>query len=486
MIVGMIDGQVKEAVARYTDDRYGPASFAQYASGELGVEFDPSDFRGCGPDEAIALALDRAANAAPIFIQEAIDENLNPNEDAKDWKWQELCRAMNVRFGLTTDPAGLKKVGRDELSEHLIPLARQGVEKTDLSGGARFLDRTYPLESLTDWARQKFGLRITLDEVADKEPGEVTEIVRRKVRDAYRRKDLEFPVAVGLASYLPEKMRPDRRPDRDTLFRWATERFAASGVAIPEDVVRTEPRAKVKEVVLKASEAALPAADYPEITAKVADAFRGTKTADADDAKELADWCQAELRLDLNPAVFTGKTEEDARDVLLNAYDAKYRPEMHQTERSLVLEQVDATWKSHLLGMDHLRHSVSLRGYAQEDPKIAYKREGMKKFDDMWQGIHERVSEGVFRMEDVSDEEVNAAMWAGAQSTRGQGQTAMQAQAAESAMRQQAAMSTNSGGAAEKKIETIRNIGAKVGRNDPCPCGSGKKYKNCHMKTGGA
>jgi preprotein translocase subunit SecA len=159
---------------------------------------------------------------------------------------------------------------------------------------------------------------------------------------------------------------------------------------------------------------------------------------------------------------------------------------MHQTERSLVLEQVDGAWKSHLLTMDHLRSSVGLRGYAQEDPKIVYKREGMKLFDDMWKGVHDRVSENVFRMEDVSDEQVSAAMWAGAQSVRTQAQSAMQARSAEVNMQQQSQMSTNSGGATEKKVETIRNVGAKVGRNDPCPCGSGKKYKNCHMKSGGA
>ncbi len=487
MVLGMIDGQVKEAVARYTDDKYGPASFATYAGNELSCEFDASDFRGCGPDEAIALAIDRAANAAPTFIGEAVDESLNPNEDAKDWKWQELCRAMNARYGLTTDPAGLKKVGRDDLSEHLIPLAQQALAKADLTGGRRFLEPAYALESLIDWARQKFTLKVTLDEIAHKEPADILAAVRAKVRDAYRRKDVEFPVTVGLASYLPEKMRADRRPDRDNLFRWATERFSGGSVPIAEDVIRTEPRAKVKELLLRASDTRLPAADYPEIDAKIDVAFSGTKKSDADDAKELAEWCKAELKLDVEADALTGKTADEAKDAVLNAYDAKYRPEMHQMERSLVLEQVDGAWKSHLLTMDHLRSSVGLRGYAQEDPKIVYKREGMKLFDDMWKGVHDRVSEAVFRMEDVSDEEVNAAMWAGQQSVRTQAQSAMQARAAEVNMQQQQSqMSTNSGSQAEKKPETIRNVGAKVGRNDPCPCGSGKKYKNCHMKAAGA
>jgi preprotein translocase subunit SecA len=485
-ILDMIDGQVKEAVQRYTDDKYGPASFAQYAGNELSCEFDASDFRGCGPDEAIALAIDRAQNAAPTFIGEAVDESLNPDEDAKDWKWQELCRAMNARFGLTTDPAQLQKVGRDALSEYLIPLAQQSLAKTDLTGGRRFLEPAYPLESLIDWARQKFTLKITLDEVTDKEPAEILATVRSKVQEAYRRKDLEFPVTVGLATYLPEKMRPDRRPDRDNLFRWATERFSGTAVAISEEVVRTEPRAKVKELLLKASEGRLPAADYPQVLAKIDEEFRGTKAADADDAKELVEWCKAELKLDFEAEQFVGKTAEQAKHGILNAYDVKYRPEMHQMERSLVLEQVDGAWKSHLLTMDHLRSSVGLRGYAQEDPKIVYKREGMKLFEDMWKGVNDRVSESVFRMEDVSDEDVSAAMWAGAQSVRTQAQSAMQARAAETAMQQQAQMSTNTGTQAEKKVETIRNVGAKVGRNDLCPCGSGKKYKNCHMKSGGA
>ncbi len=480
MILDMIDQQITAAVERYTADNYGPSSFAQYVGNELGGEFDPSDFRGATPEEAMGLARDKAAANAPTVIQEAMDENLNPDEDAKDWKWQEMSRAVNARYGLQTDPAGLKAIGRDNLAEHLIEEAGKALQTVDLTGGTRYLDKTYPAESLADWARQKLGLKVALDEVTDKDPPELVAVLRSKVREVYRHKDVEFPVTVGLAAYLPEKLRPDRRPDRDNLFRWAVERFAAGGASISEEVVRTEPRAKVKEVLLAASVAGLPAADYPEVQAKVADAFRGTKAADADDARELAEWCAAELKVELDPEKLTGATADDALHAVLNAYDLKYRPEMHQTERNLVLEQVDSTWKSHLLQMDHLRSAVGLRGLAQEDPKIVYKREGMRQFDDMWKGIHERVSESVFRMEDVGDEEVNAAMWAGAQSVKQQTVSAMQARAAQSNLDQQ--MSTNAGGGAEKKVETIRNIGAKVGRNDPCPCGSGKKYKNCHMK----
>src|SRR5262249_61903251 len=79
----------------------------------------------------------------------------------------------------------------------------------------------------------------------------------------------------------------------------------------------------------------------------------------------------------------------------------KYRPEMKTMERSLLLNQLDSAWKNHLYTMDHLRSVVGLRGYAQEDPKIVYKREGMKEFETMWDALEERVTEAVFRMEEA-------------------------------------------------------------------------------------
>jgi preprotein translocase subunit SecA len=481
MILDMIDEQVRAAVLRYTDDNYGPASFAEYAGGEFGVEFDPSDFRGANYEESVKLAQDRAEQAAPTFIQELMDENLNPDEDAKDWKWQELARAVGAKYGIKATDRDLKKIGRENLDTYILGEANKAILAVDLSGGQRFLDRHYGAQSLIDWARQKFGLKMALEEVADKDANELLELVRAKVHEAYRAKDVAFPVQVGLAAYLPEKMRPDRRPDREGLFRWAMQRFAGSSATVTEEAFRTEPRSKIREMVLEVSRSLIPKADYPEIDAKLADAFSGTAKSDADDAKELVEWCKAELKLDLDPARLTGVPRDAARDIVLNAYDRKYRPEMHQTERQLILEQLDGAWKSHLLTMDHLRSMVGMAGYAQEDPKIVYKREGMKLFDTMWEGVRDRVTESVFRMEDVGDDQVEMAMWAGAQAQRQQAQSAMQARAAQAAQEQ---ASTNAGGEG-KKPEPIRNVGVKVGRNDPCPCGSGKKYKNCHMKLQG-
>jgi preprotein translocase subunit SecA len=298
-----------------------------------------------------------------------------------------------------------------------------------------------------------------------------------------------------------------QRYDRDGLFRWAAQRlgtalaqrrhgpqiladnagfFATAFKALEEEGlteewIRTEPRSKIREKLLEVAPKAMPPADVDEIDAQLDAAFSGAKVAEAEDAKELADWAEKELGLTLDPAKLAGLTRDAARHRLLNAYDEKYRPEMHSVERGLVLEQIDSAWKSHLLVMDNLRSGVGLRGYGQEDPKIVYKREGMQVFETMWDGIRDRTTEAVFRMEEMGDEEAQAALWAGARATHAAAISASQARQAQvDASEQQ----TNSGGE-QKKPEPIRNLGQKVGRNDPCPCGSGKKYKNCHMKMAG-
>ncbi len=506
MVLGMIRTQITAATGRFLADDYGSASFAEFASNRLGMEFEASDFRTSSYDDASRSALDQGIANVPTFMQERLEENLNPEEDPKDWKWTELTRAINARYDMKATEKDLRKLEPEELAEHLVARAEASVRGVNLSEGQRFLTRTYGAEALVEWCRQKFGVKVPIEEIQARSGKELDEFLDRKVRAAYRQKDVEFPVRVGMQNFMADKPQAGaQRYDRDGLYRWSAQRlgtvlaarkhgpealadqsgfFAVAFKALDdegwtEELVRTEPRSKLREKLTELAPKAMPAADIDEIDAKVSEAFTGARVAEAEDAKELADWAVRELGLTLDAAKLTGLTPDEARHSVLNAYDEKYRPEMHSVERGLVLEQIDSAWKSHLLVMDNLRSGVGLRGYAQEDPKIVYKREGMQEFEVMWAGIRDRATEAVFRMEEMGDEEAQAALWAGARATHAAAQSASQARQAQiDASEQQ----TNAPGGEGKKAEPIRNVGTKVGRNDPCPCGSGKKYKNCHMK----
>jgi preprotein translocase subunit SecA len=162
---------------------------------------------------------------------------------------------------------------------------------------------------------------------------------------------------------------------------------------------------------------------------------------------------------------------------LESAIEDKYRPEIRRMERSLVLQLLDTAWKDHLLAMDHLRSSVGLRGYAQVDPKVEYKREGMRTYELMWSAVGERVTDLIFRMEQL-DEGFVGSTWVDSHATHESRETTGVQGIGNDDQEQAIANSEASG----VKAEPIRNLEPSVGRNDPCPCGSGKKYKNCHMR----
>ena len=189
----------------------------------------------------------------------------------------------------------------------------------------------------------------------------------------------------------------------------------------------------------------------------------------------FADWIQKNVSGEITADTLTSLHRDALEKKLITAVEERYRPEIRRMERLLLLELVDSGWKEHLLAMDHLRSAVGLVGYAQVDPKVEYKREGMRTFDAMWEAIQERVTDLVFRMEQLDDDFVSAT-WVETAATHEEAQSA-----ASLAQEQQEGDSAELG--TNEKIEPIRNRKERIGRNAPCPCGSGKKYKNCCMRS---
>ena len=207
-----------------------------------------------------------------------------------------------------------------------------------------------------------------------------------------------------------------------------------------------------------------------------AGAKAGVAAAEGGALASVSAWASQTLACDLAPATLADLDRDELNSRLSSAIEDRFRPEIRRMERAVVLQLVDAAWKDHLLAMDHLRSAVGLVGYAQVDPKVEYKREGMKQFDQMWTGIGQRVTDLIFRMEQL-DEGFVGSTWVETAAVHEDAPGA-----SEIAQQQQAAIQASQTG--DGKIEPIRNRGGHVGRNEPCPCGSGKKYKNCCMRKG--
>ncbi len=484
-ILRMIDDQISSAVDRFLEEDYGAACFAEFAANRLGVEFDASDFNRSEFPQAEQTARDKASRMIPTQIQESLDENLSVDVDSSEWNWQAMAGAANSRWGLKLTDRQLKQTGRDNLMQFLTEQAEQALAKVDLTGGKEFLEPNWGLKSISDWVRLKFQVPVPPESLEGKGPEAIKEILRDRIRELYRQKEIEFPVKVGMARFMsdrPQHGGMGQRYDREGLYHWVHARFPGAADALSEEDFRTQPRSRLQALVLETSRRYYPRVSQTDIDRKLEETLEGTQRSEPEDARELAEWMRSELHLEVPEQALTGVTLEQAQQILWNAFDERYRPEMQGMERSLLLGRLDASWKNHLYTMDHLRSGIGLVSYGQIDPKTEYKRQGMKEFDAMWEGVQNKVTDSIFRMEE--EEGFQESLWQIDATIHESAPRATAAAAAASRTAPKADGTTTNAAGGDKKPEPIRNRGTRVGRNEPCPCGSGKKYKNCHMRQG--
>jgi preprotein translocase subunit SecA len=173
---------------------------------------------------------------------------------------------------------------------------------------------------------------------------------------------------------------------------------------------------------------------------------------------------QFNFRLKIDKTVVDGLTKSGLSRLISDNVLKIYREresvigdeECRELERIVMLQTVDNLWKDHLLNMDHLKEGIGLRGYAQQDPLLIYKKEGFEMFNEMISGVKEEALGILFRIQIAEPEKITDLRQPNEQQ-----------------------LVFSSGDEAETKKDPVRRTQKKIGRNAPCPCGSGKKYKKC-------
>jgi preprotein translocase subunit SecA len=205
-------------------------------------------------------------------------------------------------------------------------------------------------------------------------------------------------------------------------------------------------------------------------------------------------------RQELGDAIFDKLKERyDSKEKLIGADAMRYH------ERMIMLSVIDAQWKDHLLSMDHLKEGIGLRGYGQHDPLVEYKRESFEMFEDMMRRFQEETVRYLYLMQILERPPDSGAMpGGGPEGPAGEGPEAevpaviSGGRDGGNGRRRQVATSVDeieesfqrkkkreleqarmAGAGDMQTVQQVVRSGEKIGRNDPCPCGSGKKYKKC-------
>jgi preprotein translocase subunit SecA len=187
----------------------------------------------------------------------------------------------------------------------------------------------------------------------------------------------------------------------------------------------------------------------------------------------IQEWLDQEA--DLHEEALRERIQEEAARRLADKEERLGAETMRRIEKDLMLQVLDNHWKEHLAAMDYLRQGIGLRGYAQKNPKQEYKREAFEMFQAMLERIKHDVIAMLMRIHIPSAEELAAYE---ARQREAQQVREMEFQHAEA----QSALAGGPGDEEKTPDRPYRREGRKVGRNDPCWCGSGKKFKHCHGK----
>ncbi len=480
MVLESIEQQVDLHIDNFLDINFGGDSFAEWAGALLGTNLDGRDFRAMDFRTAESYALDEARHAAETMVQDSIIENLDPDIDPADWNWEAITQFVNRQWGFSLRERELKQVGTENLAEFLIEKSQAAIGDIKLDEGSHFLDPNFSIRTTLGWVKHKFDVTISGEDISgiEEEPEQIKKLVLERAKQAYAQREADYPVMAGLVRYT-QGSGDAGHLDREGIIEWARERFQAE---ITTETLRGKQRNEIRDILLQCSIENQQKVDelLRQVHQHVDEMFvegdeettAGKVSTDNGSLVGLMNWLKDKIDLETSNEEFADLNRHQMQIKLVNAVEDRFRPEIRRMERTLLLEIVDAAWKDHLLAMDHLRSAVGLQGYAQKDPKVEYKRLGREQFDQMWISVSERVMDLVFRIEQF-DESFVGSTWVETSATHAD------ASAASDIGQQQDAAIEGSGGPVE--LRPARRVGPKVGRNDPCPCGSGKKYKKCCM-----
>ncbi|PKL46906.1 MAG: hypothetical protein CVV39_06535 [Planctomycetes bacterium HGW-Planctomycetes-1] len=378
-------------------------------------------------------------------------------------------------FSVNLSGSKIRQMTAEEIQQNLIEAAAEQIDKKDGSMLMTFLDPDFGIKTLVSWADNKFGIKLNINQLKDLKPQQIYEKLCQEVQALYARREIEYPVefalsmtyrADGINIYAFEK-----------LAGWVNDRF---GAQISVSHLQNTPPAAVHRELLKISEDYHAVGLENQIDEKIA----------SSSAEQVAEWANKRFKANLQCDDFASEPRLPARhslgevgsgsgmttlkEKLLEVGRDFLRTELSELEKYVLLQLYDSAWKDHLYSMDHMKESIFMRAYAEKDPKIEYKQEGFRMFNEMLDLIEDKVTDTIFKVRLEAGARTRSVWQAGQTKHEEVSQFEM-------AERQRAAAQAPQGEAA--RVKQIKLDQPKVGRNDPCPCGSGKKYKKCCGKN---
>ncbi len=470
IIFETIEDSVRDSVNHYMARDYVPTCVAEWVRSEFSTVIDPGDLRDTELAVLEMTIRDRAREEARTNIHTSLSEFMDPDADPLDWDFAGLSGWAANQFHVQVSPAQLKKLDREHIAETLVQKALDQIDHKDCSPIAKYLVPHYAEQQLAQWATEKFDLHITAPDLAGKTPEQAVNFILEQAQATYKRREIEYPIDYALEATNASGGTANIYAS-EQLAAWLRAKYAAT---LTGDDIRALSPENLRTKLL-----AISATANTDIDRQVNEAVEKFPESAA-----LAAWVSTRFVTQAPPDEFAGESATDRIERIAELAHAFMRRELTELERTVLLQIYDVAWKDHLYAMDQLRDSIGLRGIAQRDPVIEYKREGSRLFDEFLRVLRDKVTEVIFRVKIASSEDMRDVYADQQESFETRESYGVDASAIGEAARNTLGGGPDEPPEEDRPTEPIINERPKVGRNEPCPCGSGKKYKQCCGKNG--
>ncbi|MHC4535353.1 MAG: preprotein translocase subunit SecA [Planctomycetota bacterium] len=457
VIQEMINSTIATNCKTMLGKEYPYKCICEWARSNFGIDLRLSDISGAKANEIEQLIKQQAKDNASNNISLSMGEYFEDYGEPRTWDISGLCKWAMSSFQVSLSPGKIKHQSPEEIEEQLIEAAAGQIDKKDCSQLVEFLKDDFALNTFAEWVRAKFDIKLDISELADLTESQIREQLEEKTAAKYKRREIEYPVEFAMNMvYGPQGANVYAF---ESLADWANNKYNA-GLSV-ERIQNAKPRHLHKQL-LELSESF----NNGQLERELGDKINSLNTAD------LVNWANERFQSSFSEDDLAGDGPE-VKDKLSEVAKEFLRAELSDLEKYVLVQVYDSTWKDHLYAMDHLKDSIWMRSWAEKDPKTEYKREGSRMFDEMLDGIEDRVTDIIFKVHLEAGARARNVWNVSSTSHDEVGQFAM-------AERQRAAAQAPQG---EQKVKQIKLEQPKVGRNAPCPCGSGKKYKKCCGKA---
>jgi preprotein translocase subunit SecA len=486
LILRILDDSIDDAIRRYLAPDYNARCIAEWCKTNLDLVIDPSKVRDDELQSVQQTIREKGKDEARETIRTSLGEYIDPDAPPAEWDLGGLLSWAQRAYKVSISQNQLRRMTPDEIEDLLEEAAVKYFDEVNLDGVELYLDASYPRRALCEWLKNKFNLEVPEEEVTGLSPEEVREKLGTLVHETYRRREIEYPVEVCLDRAINEAA-GDYAAASAMIAAWANGKYNAGWT--PEQVQAMPPEQVQRDLVQMSRDWS----ENGKLDAAIDAAMSGHN------AEEVLAWARQRFgrawnedgfqrhlggarlaRLDELEGGDGAPAGSELREALREQGRHMLRWELARLEHYVLLRIYDQAWKDHLLEMDHLKHAIMQRpmGGDQTHPQSQYAIEGREYFDQMWERIRERVTDIIFKVK-MTAQPTPTTGTSGPRVMQMRHEEAGSA-FANAARDQQAAMRAQG---QESKVETIRREQPRVGRNDPCPCGSGKKYKQCHGRT---